>query len=264
MQVTDIHRISEPLRQLAEWAMNQYEGAGSGTARNVGVTSIIQPTQITVLTRQHDWEMSIDLVDCIELLLGQSIALLLKHKTGLTDTQGWSAPIHDDHGNVWTIHGTPDYYFMEGSTITIQDYKVTKTSAVKHGMKLERVQQLSVYAWLMDNPFPSAVLRGENVNLLKDWNRYRVGKSKGYPEHAVVVTEADLLSIPETTAFLQRRVTELEESLRVKPKPCTPDETWGGKRCEYYCPVARWCQQFAGASHHGPFLTDDGEFMDTE
>ncbi len=248
MKVTDNHAISEPLRQLADRVLNEYSGLGAGTGRSIGVTSLIQPFQLILLQREHDFEIERDLSNLTELLLGQLLAVGLK-EGGLTDIMPLRATVEDHNGAPWLIGGTPDYVRVEQTTlgpespILVQDYKVSKVRAVRDGGNAEWKKQQELYNLLLalngyDGPY-----KNELVVLLKDWNWHMVGKKKDYPERPLVRIQLTLPSVDETLVWVKERLTRLDQARLTRDVSCSDEETWQGRRCARWCPVVEFCGQ---------------------
>ncbi len=243
MQITDRNRISEPLRLAVERALNDYLGYGAGWANVMSVTSVIQPIKITLLTRRHDWELTADLTEVVELFIGQMAHLYLKD-TGLTDVKQYEAVLTDANGRDWTIGGTPDYVTHgPGGGLLVQDFKITKAWAIRGRVNEEWQKQQDIYRWLLArNGLDQTAYRGELVALVKDWNHYKAG-SKDYPPGSVTVVPLKLAEPEETERWLRERMAEYGRAQSTGKIPdCTDGENWGGKRCAR-CFVRPWCAQ---------------------
>ena len=110
----------------------------------------------------------------------------------------------------------------------VQDVKNTTTYTYTHQNKAEdQTLQGSIYRWLDPERITADYMQVHY--LFSDWQAFRVQSEKGYPPHRVMSVKLPLLSLPETEAFVRRKLTDL---VRLKSVPeeelpeCTDKELW--------------------------------------
>lgn len=184
--------------------------------------------------------------------------------------------------NDWLVSGQFDRLGYDG---TLQDYKLASVWEFIHGIKPERIQQLNVYAQLCrDNGYKVDDL--QVVFIFRDWQKSKAKFDNGYPQKQAAVIGVPLWSEEKTKKFISDRInahtidalcTDDErwhqgDTWAVKKKNRkkalrvlgTEDEAkewqsnYGGdlieyrqgvnRRCEDYCVVAPFCEQWKSLS----------------
>jgi len=109
------------------------------------------------------------------------------------------------------------------------DYKSTSTYTYTSKKYNEYILQLSIYNLLLDANGYQVSNKGEIVLFLTDWKESYVDKYENYPDSAIKVVSFDLMSLANTKAYLEAKLS-LEakyEALSDKELPeCTDEELW--------------------------------------
>lgn len=77
--------------------------------------------------------------------------------------------------------------------------------------------------------------------IVKDGNTY-MAKQRGILENAYMIP-VNKISDHWITKYMTRKANDLTKAIETKtlPPPCRYRETWGGRKCENFCPVAEFC-----------------------
>jgi hypothetical protein len=151
----------------------------------ISVTEILSPPQLVQLRRRHAEEIEVDAADQVWSLFGSACHNILQHGK-------------DDHHVVeerlfttfegWRISGQIDLqeYQSDGSVI-ISDYKVTSAWAVQQE-KTDWIDQLNMYAWLVERVKSVPVTGLKIVGIVRDWSRREAAYKDAYPQAPIVTT----------------------------------------------------------------------------
>lgn len=209
---------------------------------DVSVTELVDPPQISVLKERHDYHMAPR--DMIWAVLGTATHQIIAE--GADPKQLAEEFMVTEFDGV-KISGTADLYDPADGGV-IWDFKTTKVYAVKNGVKPEWEAQMNLYALLSEkNGRPVKKLK--LVALLKDWAAWSA--KKGGPQSEIHVMDVELWPKKKREEYLRKRIALWKEN-RERPDdkldPCSPEETWGGRRCSRYCSVALQCRQYQASS----------------
>lgn len=270
MKVTNKYGLPDPIVKAVE--LDEHKQA------DVSVTGLINPTQLSVLTKRHWDDIEVDAADRIWLLLGKSVHYVLDKACPDSATEVYME--HEINGV--KVSGSVDYFDRKSRLVT--DYKVTSVYAVKDGaVKPEWEAQLNLYDYLL-------TLSGEKVErlqivaILRDWSESQAVQ-ENYPKSAVVTMSVRKWSRDKQETYLKERIALWQSGMGGFIHDCTEDERWakppvwavkkeGNKRanklfdmeepakkyaeenkmiveyrpgestrCVRYCPVRRFCKQ---------------------
>lgn len=196
------------------------------------ITTLVSPPQVSFLLKKHDSEVEIDVNDRMAAFFGQMAHQVLEKypTTGIKEERFYM--VIDGS----RISGKIDLY--ENGLIT--DFKTATIYKFRTGVPLEYEAQLNCYASLLRaNGIDVKAL--ECAPLYKDWAKTKVG-TKSMPDSQSQRVAVELWEPSRAMAYLTERVALHKAST---PIDCKPEELWGGKRCQLYCEVSRFCPQFA-------------------
>jgi hypothetical protein len=210
----------------------------------ISVTEILSPPQLVLLRRRHADEIEVDAADQVWALFGSAVHNILEH--GKDDHHVVEERLHTTFDG-WSISGQIDLqeYQPDGSVI-ISDYKVTSAWAVQQE-KTEWVDQLNMYAWLIERVKSVPVTGLKIVGIIRDWSRREAAIKDSYPQAPIVVLDIPLWSENDRETFVTSRLRLHNEAnfaaVSGKMPECTPEEMWekpttyavmkeGGKRAK--------------------------------
>lgn len=255
----------------------------------ISVTEILSPPQLVLLRRRHADDIEIDAADQVWSLFGSAVHNILEHGK-------------DEHHVVeerlfttfesWRISGAIDLQtFQPDGSVVISDYKVTSAWAVQQE-KTEWVDQLNMYAWLVERVKGHPVVGLQIIGIVRDWNRREAASKEGYPQAPIVTIDIPLWNFETRERFVADRLALHNEAnfaaVSGSMPECTAAEMWerpttyavmkeGGKRakrvfesldkaeafradqtgahhietreggrtrCDSFCQVAPFCQQY--------------------
>ena len=239
MIITNKYGLPAPI--AAALAFDEYT---RGEA-DISITGLIVPPQLSWLYDQHAAEVEADVSERFWLAWGKAMHLLYDGhaEAPLISEERLYMPCQG-----WTVSGQPD---LRGDGILI-DHKTTSVWSVVYEPKGRREwqEQLNGYAHLCRaNGYP--VRRALVWASLRDWQKGQAAKGGNYPPIPFMEIEVPLWSAEEAEAWMSRRVL-LHQAAREEGRypPCTSEERWEGKngpaRCQSYCPVSLWCDQYQG------------------
>jgi hypothetical protein len=222
----------------------------------ISVTEILSPPQLVQLRRRHADDIEVDAADQVWSLFGSACHNILQHGK-------------DDHHVVeerlfttfdgWRISGAIDLqeYQSDGSVI-ISDYKVTSAWAVQQE-KTEWIDQLNLYAWLVERVKSVPVTGLKIIGIVRDWSRREAANKEGYPQAPIVTLDIPLWTPAEREAFVGYRLDKHNEAnfaaVSGKMPECTPAEMWekpttyavmkeGGKRAKKVFQIKQEAEAF--------------------
>lgn len=210
----------------------------------ISVTEILSPPQQVQLRRRHADEIEVDAADQVWSLFGSACHNILQHGK-------------DDHHVVeerlfttfdgWRISGQIDLQEIQpDGSVIISDYKVTSAWSVQQE-KTDWVEQLNLYAWLIETVKSVSVSGLKIVGIVRDWSRREAGLKEGYPQAPIVVLDIPLWLPEEREAFVKYKLGLHNEAVFAavsgKMPGCTSEQMWekpttyavmkeGGKRAK--------------------------------
>ena len=210
----------------------------------ISVTEILSPPQLVLLRRRHADDIEIDAADQVWSLFGSAVHNILEHGK-------------DEHHVVeerlfttfesWRISGAIDLQtFQPDGSVVISDYKVTSAWAVQQE-KTEWVDQLNMYAWLVERVKGHPVVGLQIIGIVRDWNRREAASKEGYPQAPIVTIDIPLWDFETRERFIADRLALHNEAnfaaVSGSMPECTAAEMWerpttyavmkeGGKRAK--------------------------------
>jgi hypothetical protein len=195
----------------------------------ISVTEILSPPQLVLLRRQHADDIEQDAADMVWSLFGSAVHNILEHGK-------------DDHHIVeerlfttfegWSISGAIDLQKLIDGKVLIADYKVTSAWAVQQE-KQEWIDQLNLYAWLVERVKGDTVSGLQIIGIVRDWSRREAALKDTYPQAPIVTLDIPLWSFEDREEFVRRRLTLHNEAnfaaVSGDMPDCTSEEMWEKK-----------------------------------
>jgi hypothetical protein len=274
MKLTNRLNLPEPIVNAV--ANDGYTRGGS----DISVTQLLTPPRIVALRRQHEEEISEDVSDRIWSLLGQSIHTILEraNATGIAERrleieiEGWKVSGGMDlvckDGILSDYKVTTAYKFKDGKAPLDFEQQLNCYAAILRANG-ETVQGLQIVGILRDwskleaarDPnFPQSQVVIISIpmwpeEIAKRFLRDRVVLHQQARLSLPLCSTEDRWAKPDTFAVKKQgaarasRVypTEDEAIAHAKQDSALFVEKRAGEntRCKHYCPVSRFCQQFA-------------------
>lgn len=195
----------------------------------ISVTEILSPPQLVLLRKKHTEEIEQDASDMVWSLFGSACHNILEHGKGenhiveerlFTTFEGWS------------ISGAIDLQELQDGKVLIADYKVTSAWAVQQE-KQEWIDQLNLYAWLVERVKGDTVSGIQIIGIVRDWSRREAAIKDSYPQAPIVTLDIPLWSYADREEFVRRRLTLHNEAnfaaVSGEMPECTPEEMWEKK-----------------------------------
>jgi hypothetical protein len=221
----------------------------------ISVTEILSPPQLVLLRRQHQEDIEQDAADMVWSLFGSAVHNILEHGK-------------DDHHIVeerlfttfegWSISGAIDLQEMIDGKVLIADYKVTSAWTVQQE-KQEWIDQLNLYAWLVERVKGEKVAGLQIIGIVRDWSRREAALKDTYPQAPIVTLDIPLWSFEDREMFVKQRLTLHNEAnfaaVSGMMPECTPEEMWekpttyaimkaGGVRAKKVCNTLSEAENF--------------------
>jgi hypothetical protein len=193
----------------------------------ISVTEILSPPQIVQLRRQYSDLIEVDAADQVWSLFGSAVHNILQH--GKDDNHVVEERLFTQFNN-WSISGQIDLqeYQSDGSVV-ISDYKVTSAWAVQQE-KTEWIDQLNIYAWLVERVKSVPVTGLKIVGIVRDWSRREAANKETYPQAPVVVIDIPLWVGLVRENYIRDRLNMHNEAnfsaVSGEMPACTPEEMW--------------------------------------
>ena len=193
----------------------------------ISVTEILNSPRIVQLRQKHMEEITEDAADMVWSLFGSAVHNILQHGKG--DNHIVEERLHIDF-NGWHISGALDLQEVTPNGIGIRDYKVTSAWAVQQDKK-EWVDQLNLYAWLVEKVKFTKVTDLQIIGIVRDWSRRDAGVKEGYPQAPIVTLNIPLWPMEEREKFVEERLNKHNEAVFAMGmgddvEECTPEEMW--------------------------------------
>ena len=193
----------------------------------ISVTEILNSPRIVQLRQKHMDEITEDAADMVWSLFGSAVHNILQHGKG--DNHIVEERLHIDF-NGWHISGALDLQEVTPNGIGIRDYKVTSAWAVQQDKK-EWVEQLNLYAWLVEKVKFTKVTDLQIVGIVRDWSRRDAVNKPTYPQAPIAVINIPLWPMEEREKFVEERLSKHNEAVFAlgmgdKLEDCTPEEMW--------------------------------------
>jgi len=193
----------------------------------ISVTEILNSPRIVQLRQKHMEEITEDAADMVWSLFGSAVHNILQHGKG--DNHIVEERLHVDF-NGWHISGALDLQEVTPNGIGIRDYKVTSAWAVQQDKK-EWVEQLNLYAWLVEKVKFIKVTDLQIIGIVRDWSRRDAGVKEGYPQAPIVTLNIPLWDMETREKFVEERLNKHNEAVFAMGmgddvEECTPEEMW--------------------------------------
>lgn len=268
MNLTNLHGLPDALVNAVR--NDPYTGGG-----DISVTKLIDAPQRRALRKSFQDLVVEDVSERIWSLMGQAVHTVLERaQTNALVEQRLYAEVGG-----WKLSGQFDRVHVEDGVL--QDWKVCSTYKADGDESWAR--QLNILRWLAkENGIE--VDRLQVVAIFRDWKLSETKRKADYPPQAVKVIEVPVWGHEKTLAYIQERIALHQRADAGEVAPCTDEDRWysgttyalmkvGGKRaikvspireelgspgegqeiverkgenrrCENYCEVAPFCQQF--------------------
>ena len=222
MKIINPQNLPQTLVNLAE--RDEYS---RGNAHR-SVTQLIDPPQISLLRREHDHEIEIDIADRLWALVGTTMHSMAEKGA---DEEHLAEERLFTEINGWNISGAIDVQHITEKGVTVLDYKFTSVWSVIYDLKKEWIAQQNCYAYLIEKEKGLTVNKLEIVTFLRDRNKQKAKQDSSYPQSDVVVLDVPLWSFEEREKYIEDRVKLHQEafqqfSLEGTCLPCSDEERW--------------------------------------
>jgi len=222
----------------------------------ISVTEILSPPQLVLLRRRHADDIEVDAADQVWSLFGSAVHNILQH--GKDDNHVVEERLFTTFEG-WRISGQVDLqeYQADGSVI-ISDYKVTSAWTVQQE-KTEWVDQLNMYAWLVERVKGHPVTALKIIGIVRDWSRREAANKEVYPQAPIVTLDIPIWDFQTREEFVRTRLSLHNEAnfsaVSGEMPACTPEEMWekpttyavmkeGGKRAKKVFMVQQEAEAF--------------------
>lgn len=209
------------------------------------VTELLKPSRQWVLQLKHSEELVEDVEDRLWSLYGQVVHLILER----ANRKDFAEERLFVSVNEKILSGQIDTLSLDDGTLS--DWKFTSSFGFSKGMKPkdEWIQQLNMQNFLLNkNGYHPKKL--QIVGLLRDFQLSKAKFDPKYPKHPVMIQEIPMWSLEDTENFIIERMKSHRQAMEILPN-CTPKETWGSRRCQDYCNVSKFCDQYKSACQTG-------------
>jgi len=210
----------------------------------ISVTEILSPPQLVQLRRRHAEDIEQDASDMVWSLFGSAVHNILQH--GKDQNHIVEERLFTTYDG-WSISGQIDLQEIQpDGSIIISDYKVTSAWSVQQE-KTEWIDQLNLYAWLVETTKSIPVSGLQIVGIVRDWSRRDASLKETYPQAPIVVLDIPMWSPAEREAFVKNKLEQHNEAhfsvVSGKMPECTAEQMWerptnyavmkeGGKRAK--------------------------------
>jgi len=210
------------------------------------VTELLKPSRQWALQKIHQDELIEDIEDRLWSLYGQ-IAHLILERANKRDFAEERLFVEVD-GSV--ISGQIDTLSLDDGTLS--DWKFTTSYSFIKGKpaKEEWTWQLNMQRYLLWFNGYKDVESLKIVGLLRDWQKSKAKLDSSYPQNPIAYHDIKVLGLDYVEKYIIHRKDSHLRALKELPK-CTAKETWNGRRCESWCSVKLYCQQYQSAIKTG-------------
>ena len=194
---------------------------------DISVTQLIDSPRILLMRERHKEELTTDAMDMVWALFGTAVHAVLEGAVGENVVKEKRLYREIDG---WVLSGQVDQYEIKDNALRITDYKVTSVWSVIFN-KQEWVNQLNVYAYLLEMEEQIPVNSIQICAILRDWNRREASLRPDYPQTPIAIVDIPLWSLEERTAYVEDRIAlhqnarqlfDLNDGMVL----CTKDEMW--------------------------------------
>jgi len=200
---------------------NQY----SFTPKSFGVTTLLSPTQQSVLQRRHYEKLSEDISDMTNLIFGSALHNEIKRYDKTKYSEFY---VNQKIKDGYRLSGQIDLYDEENFEVV--DYKTcTSYKIIKKDFE-DWYKQGAMYSWLLlkNNKIVEKV---RFIAFIKDWSRAKAKFDKEYPKEPIYVYEFKITTqiLQDIEKFIYNKFNEIIENEKKQDHeltPCTEKDTW--------------------------------------
>lgn len=195
------------------------------TPKSYGVTTLLAPTQLSVLQRRHFEKLSEDISDMTNLMFGTALHNEIKRYDKTKYSEFYlNHPIKDGY----RLSGQIDLYDEE--KFEVVDYKTCGSWKIMKGDFEDWFRQGAMYAWLLFKN-GKIVEKCRFIAFIKDYSKAKSKFTKGYPEKPIYVYEFKITSsvLQTIEKFIYKKFDEIIQSENKKDHElvnCTDKDTW--------------------------------------
>lgn len=191
--------------------------------KRIGVTTLINPPRMRILTARHWNELSEDVSEHLFRISGSAMHYVLEkmeHEDRLVEEK-----IEEEIDGI-TLVGKLDLY--EKKTKSVEDWKQTSVFAIKLQDKIEWEAQLNCYMFFLERagyPVEKAFVNA----IIRDWRRGESLKYSDYPPIPFVRKEITLWSKEEQEKYIKDRIKEYKIALELDDDElpeCSEKDRW--------------------------------------
>jgi hypothetical protein len=201
-------------------------------------TELIQPPKITVLKQRHREELSEDISDVLYRLYGKLIHKIIEeaNENELVETRYYGTYLGKK------ISAQIDSLCLYQGVLS--DFKFTSWFPFKFGSepKQEWILQLNTQLDLLRKSGLDAN-EIQIVGLIRDWKESEAKRISGYPQIQIAAMKIPIMAPKQIQLWIRNRIREIEEAKESLPN-CSKEDNWDGKRCERYCIINKYCDQY--------------------
>ena len=179
------------------------------------VTQLLKPAWMNNLAKKHSGELERDCSDMLWALMGSAM-----HKILEIDCKNYLQEKRLDYdvaGKI--ISGKIDLFDVDNSIL--YDYKFASVWEYIYGLKDEKIQQLNIYKFLLEENSDIDVNKLKIVFLFRDWSKTKAEHDSNYPQTQIAIVNVPTWEKEKTLNFIKSRIKAIEH-----PAPCTKDERW--------------------------------------
>ena len=277
-RLTNVHGLPQSI--VAAVANDPYTGGG-----DISATKLIDSPRIRLLSALHRDKLSVDVSERVWALLGQAVHTILERaglrEDGMVVEERLFATV-----NGWSVSGQFDVMHLDEQKIS--DFKVT-TVFKQHGSD-SWTRQLNILRWLAHQN-GHQIEKLEIVAIFRDWRKTEAQRNPEYPQAAIQVIPVPVWPLDEAEQYVRERVAMHQEAAEGVEYECSDEDRWysgtsyalmkeGGKRavkvqdnpfeadavpaghhvverpgeykrCQHYCDVRDFCEQWHQTQHGG-------------
>jgi hypothetical protein len=288
MKLTNNHNLPEA---IVAAIMNDSYTKGDA---DISVTELLSPPQLRHLKLKHYEELSEDVSDRIWSLLGQSVHTIIERASLALPNILTEVTINSEYGG-WKLKGQVDNVVLSDSQL-IDFKVTSAWKVKGGVVPPEWEQQTNIYRRLLAKEKGLVIDRMSVIAVLRDWSRNEAGRSPDYPQAQVKMLDVRLWSEEEADAFINQRIAMHQAevpALCTDEERWSKPEKWAvmkrgnvravrlfdnpidaehlantasnlyvehrpgeAVRCQTWCPVSRWCTQWANDPRNKPSISE--------
>ena len=199
----------------------------------ISTTEIIDSPRVRILKKTYRDNIREDATDRFWALLGTALHHVVEQ--GVDDNHIGEQRLFAEV-NGWRISGGIDLQLLDKNpttgvtTVAISDYKMTSARNVMNP-KINWVQQLNIYAYLVETTKRMHVTSLAINAVVRDWTKARALVDPNYPQAPMVVIPLELWPMAQRKKYVHERVALHQDVERAhdwqEPIPeCTDEERW--------------------------------------